>query len=341
VPAARGIDFVGWRTWWSHRVPRRRSLGRLASRVDQAERRMLRPAFSGLAVRVALPQRAAPIGAVRSAPVRRRWDLPALQQTLASYSGHLRHGGSWRAWQGVLARHAWLGFAFALDGWQVRPRWKPDAVEATEGFGAAYRGCVRCAGEQCLVFWRVGRFIEFYGPQRLLAERVLGLRRTWLPRGGYAFTAGFPRRLAPHYATRALRAGVAVALVRAPVAAGFWPTGPTALLVPGAAESGRSYPEGSPVLPSLREDATSPVHEIGQDLSRAMAERRWRRISGVRGSWPCRHAGRGRFPERQASTLEIERSLDLRARSGLNIPAGGAWRCSDRGAAASASPRGS
>lgn len=37
-PVARGIDFVGWKTWASHRVPRRRTLAALGSRLREAER---------------------------------------------------------------------------------------------------------------------------------------------------------------------------------------------------------------------------------------------------------------------------------------------------------------
>jgi hypothetical protein len=61
----------------------------------------------------------------------------------------------------------------------------------------------------------VGRFIEFYGAQRLVAERVLGLRPVYLPRAGYGFAVGFPRRLAYEYARRAMQAGLAVLLVGA------------------------------------------------------------------------------------------------------------------------------
>jgi hypothetical protein len=68
----------------------------------------------------------------------------------------------------------------------------------------------RGAGENCLVFCQVGRFIEFYGGQRLVAARSLGLRTVYTPRAGYAFTVGFPARLSSVYRSRALTAGLAV-----------------------------------------------------------------------------------------------------------------------------------
>jgi hypothetical protein len=66
------------------------------------------------------------------------------------------------------------------------------------------------AGQRCLVFCQVGRYVEFRGPQRLLAERTLGFGRAYLPRAGYAFAAGFPVWLAGHFASRAIARGLTV-----------------------------------------------------------------------------------------------------------------------------------
>ena len=104
---ARGVEFVGWRTWWDHRVPRRRTLGNLQTRLDAFERRAVRPAFSGQARRIALPGRGAACSVER------------LRAVLASYSGLLRHGGAWRAWAAVWARHPWLAALFEREGWEL------------------------------------------------------------------------------------------------------------------------------------------------------------------------------------------------------------------------------
>ena len=34
----RGLDFVGWRTWWNYRLPRRRTLSNLATKLESFER---------------------------------------------------------------------------------------------------------------------------------------------------------------------------------------------------------------------------------------------------------------------------------------------------------------
>ena len=34
-PVARGVEFVGWKTWWNRRLPRRRTLGNLTARLGR------------------------------------------------------------------------------------------------------------------------------------------------------------------------------------------------------------------------------------------------------------------------------------------------------------------
>lgn len=53
-------------------------------------------------------------------------------------------------------------------------------------------------------------YVELYGRQRLLGQRLLGLRPARLPRFGWALAAGFPHRRAADMVLRALRRGVAV-----------------------------------------------------------------------------------------------------------------------------------
>lgn len=79
VPLAvgRGIDFVGWKTWWNRRLPRRRTLGSLRARLELFERAAVRPVWSGVA---------------RSINLRRRDEagsVDRLRSVVASYSGHL------------------------------------------------------------------------------------------------------------------------------------------------------------------------------------------------------------------------------------------------------------
>lgn len=205
-PCARGIDFVGWTTFWNHRRPRRRTLASCDARLTRFARQELQPLWSAVALRLDTE--------------RHSQALPALRATLASYSGHLRHGAAYQEWSALWERHGWLQALFVRqpdDPWRVQARW-PDrpvgglrpSMEHRTGFSHQYQRFIRWAGHDTLVFLQVGRFVEFYGPQRLLAARALRLVRVAIARGGFAFSVGFPLRLRPAYLSRAVRGGYAV-----------------------------------------------------------------------------------------------------------------------------------
>ena|SRR2546427_4682474 len=197
-PVKRGIDFVGWKTWWNHRLPRRQTLSNLAARLQRFGRTAVQTALGGLAQRVNL---------------RRQKDAALLHSMLASYAGHLKHGAAITAWKGMWAERPWLEALFDRRGWTFTRRLSGRAMIGKANFHRQYWALARDAGEHSLVFFQVGRFIEFYGPQRLLASRLLGLRPVPLHRAKFAFTAGFPIRLVDNYFRRALRQGLSVVAV--------------------------------------------------------------------------------------------------------------------------------
>ena len=176
----RGIDFVGWKTWQNRRLPRRRTLDTLGRRLDAFGRLLVRPVGSGIArVDLSLAEESG--------------SLEGLRSTVASYAGHLKHGGAARAWDAAWRERPWLdSLLVRRDGWQVADRWRPRRALLAATFGRRLRLLAGDAGDRALVFVRVGRFIEFRGVQRLLAERVLGLRPAVVPRAGFALVAGFP-----------------------------------------------------------------------------------------------------------------------------------------------------
>jgi hypothetical protein len=176
----RGIDFVGWKTWQDHRLPRRRTLDALGRRLDAFQRTLVRPMGRG-------------IGRVDLRAAEDSGALEGLRSTVASYAGHLKHGGAGRAWDAAWRLRPWLDSLLARKGeWQVADRWRPRRAMVAATFGRRLRLLAGGAGDRALVFVRVGRFIEFRGLQRLLAERVLGLRSAVVPRAGFALVAGFP-----------------------------------------------------------------------------------------------------------------------------------------------------
>ncbi len=198
----RGIDFVGWKTWWNYRLPRRRTLDTVARKLDDFEPRAVRPALGGLAQRVDLNRLEQNGGSQR------------FHSMLASYAGHLKHGAAMGAWQELWAKHRWLEALFDRRAWSFAARWSRRGLLRARTFHAQYWRLARHAGHDSLVFFRVGRFIEFYGPQRLLASRILGLRAARMVRGRFALASGFPTSLCEIYLLRAIRWGVAVVVVR-------------------------------------------------------------------------------------------------------------------------------
>jgi retron-type reverse transcriptase len=219
----KGIDFVGWKTWCNRRLPRRRTLRNMRERLEQFERAAVRPVWSGVA---------------RSIDLRRREEagsVDRLRSVVASYSGHLRHGLALRAWEDTWGKYPWLALLFERRQWSLEERWPRCGIFRAARFHSQYRRLTRHAGVDSLVFFQVGRFIEFYGPQRFLAMRALGLRAAALPRGDYGFRAGFPIQLSHLYALRAIKKGLAVVEVRQlsmPLIKGCRPRVPLGVLIP-------------------------------------------------------------------------------------------------------------
>ena len=129
---------------------------------------------------------------------------------LASYGGHLKHAAAMKCWEELWVKHRWLVALLDRRAWSFAERWSRRRLSRARSYHAHYWALARHAGSDGLVFFR---FIEFYGPQRYLAVRVLGLRSAALRRANYAFTAGFPRLYAA-YLLRASSEGFVVIVVR-------------------------------------------------------------------------------------------------------------------------------
>ncbi|MCK6555458.1 hypothetical protein L6Q96_12895 [Candidatus Binatia bacterium] len=201
-----GVEFVGWRTWWTHRRVRRRTLHNLDEHLAGYRARLVcRMGESGVAT---IPF---PADADRARFKGDAVPLVRLRSTLASYAGHLRQGAAWRQWEAVWDRHEWLDALYVRRGWTVAARCP--AARRAESFARAYAALARAIGPDGLVFVQVGRYIEFFGSQRLVAQRVFGLRPIRSPRAGYALTAGFPIALLRRFVLRALAAGYVVVQV--------------------------------------------------------------------------------------------------------------------------------
>jgi hypothetical protein len=198
----RGIDFVGWKTWWNYRLLRRRTLRNLATKIDSFERTAVRTAFGGLAQRVDLRR------------LDERSSSKKFYSMLASYAGHLRHGAAFKNWEETWTKRAWLRALLERRGWSFGERWSRRRLLRARSFHSQYWRLAIHAGEESLIFFQVGRFIEFYGPQRFLAVQALGLRAVAMDRGRFAIITGFPARLFDFYVRRAIHCDLTVVEVR-------------------------------------------------------------------------------------------------------------------------------
>lgn len=221
--AGNGIDFVGWKTWWNRRLPRWRTLGNLQNRLDFLERSSVQQSPYEKAKCIDLSRH------------EKNDNISRLHSVLASYAGHLQHGLALRQWEETLKRYEWLSALFQRCGWALEKRWQERRILRARTFNSQYWHLTSNANSDCLIFCQVGGFIEFYGPQRSLAMKSLGLRAAALPRGDYFFRAGFPVYLSHIYKARALRQGLTVIEVRqVPTALnrGLRPRLPCTLLIP-------------------------------------------------------------------------------------------------------------
>lgn len=216
VAVKRGVVFVGWRTWWDHRLARRQTVGKLHRVLHHFERHAVRSVFGGTAWRIDLPgsrRRVYSAHSLGDKDADQEMCVDRLRTTIAAYAGHLQHGSSWCEWTRAWERYPWLASLFEHRRWRLIERWLRSDLVRARRFSDQYRRLIRHTGEDCLVFCRIGKFVEFYGPQRLLTEPIFGLQRTCLRRADYAFTAGFPVWLAGRFLRRALRTGKIVVVV--------------------------------------------------------------------------------------------------------------------------------
>ncbi|MBM4267353.1 MAG: RNA-directed DNA polymerase [Deltaproteobacteria bacterium] len=123
-PAGRGADFVGWRTFRSHRLPRHSTIGRLRRTVHEwasAARSPSRPSN-------------ATVLELRSAG---KASMEGLRSRLAPYAGHLCHGASRRDWTTVWSSEPWLAALFSRDEtWRPVPRWSSVRLARAPTFAA-------------------------------------------------------------------------------------------------------------------------------------------------------------------------------------------------------------
>jgi retron-type reverse transcriptase len=234
-PVSSGIDFLGYIVRRRYVLVRRRVVNHFKEKLEWYQERMSERDFvrKKLAVRLKthLQEEETPMPQIRAwvyAPDL----LNGLRAVTASYLGHFAWADSHRLRRALFRRYPVLRAAFILKNSTLVPRYLPSGK--ARNIRAAYRewvpdsgpGPVRGTGllhplwtdkgsdSDVLVFFPVGRFYEFYGPQSAVARRVLGLRPV-IGLRGFREGCGFHRRRLARFLNMALDAGRHVALIRA------------------------------------------------------------------------------------------------------------------------------
>lgn len=192
APVANGIDFLGYIVRRDYRLVRRRVVGHLKERLRAFENELV--------------QTDAHARQYRFDPE----TLDRLAATLASYLGHLKQAQTWRLWQALWARHAFLSRYFRFDAcaWKLVRRY------------TSPRG--RCRARQQYHYWKVcwpdgalffqvGRFIECYDAAPPEWVRWLGLKRMRPNRRGAHY--GFPLHQMARHLRRLLGRGLCVTVI--------------------------------------------------------------------------------------------------------------------------------
>jgi RNA-directed DNA polymerase len=191
-PVSDGVDFLGYIVRRDYLLVRRRVVGHLRERLRQFEKALV-PDGPGYR--------------------RYRFDtavLDELNAVLASYLGHFKLADSFRLRQGLLRDFTFLGEYFGTDLASGTLKRKNKPPPGLRGVARQYRHFRRSfLGD--VLFFQVGKFIEFYQPGDAIVAADLGLRRMARNRRGARY--GFPLARSGGHLLSLLATGRSVTLI--------------------------------------------------------------------------------------------------------------------------------
>lgn len=187
-----GVDFLGYIVRRDYLLVRRRVVGHLRERLRRFESQM-----------------------VLDGPGYRRFrfdaaELGELQAVLASYLGHFKLAATYKLRESLWRRFPFLGEFVSMSAKSGKLARKDVCPAGVRGVARQYRHFRRRFPGDVL-FFQVGRFMEFYQPGDVLIARELGLAGMAANRRGARY--GFPVGQAGRHLLTLLRAGHAVTLI--------------------------------------------------------------------------------------------------------------------------------
>ena len=191
-PVSDGVDFLGYIVRRDYLLVRRRVVGHLRERLRQFEQALLLDGPGYL---------------------RYRFETAALDElnaVLASYLGHFKLADSYKLRQGLWRDFPFLGEYFGLDPASGMLRRKDKTPPGLRGVTRQYRH-FRCCFLGDVLFFQVGKFIEFYQPGDVLVATDLGLQPMAQNRRGARY--GFPLAHSGSHLLSLLAKGRSVTLI--------------------------------------------------------------------------------------------------------------------------------
>lgn len=190
-----GVDFLGYIVRRDYLLVRRRVVGHLRERLQRYERQLV---LEGPGYR------------------RFRFDpakLDEMQAVLASYLGHFKLAASYRLRQRMWRRFSFLGEFMDMAAGSGKLTRKDVCPAGVRGVVRQYQHFRRRFPGDVL-FFQVGRFMEFYQPGDALIARELGLAGMAANRRGARY--GFPVVQAGRHLLALLCLGYVVTLISEP-----------------------------------------------------------------------------------------------------------------------------
>ncbi len=191
-PVSDGVDFLGYIVRRDYLLVRRRVVNNLRGKLRSFEAQLVKQRQYYRVYRYEEPL------------------VEALAGSLASYLGHLSHADSFALQNRIWREFVFLEQYFQIDETQqklIRRHWVTNGFRTVLG---QYR-CFRGFFTSDVLFFQVGRFIEFYGEADQAIAELLGLKRMADNRRGALW--GFPIKQARYYLRRLLKAGFPVVCI--------------------------------------------------------------------------------------------------------------------------------
>ena len=192
APVSNGIDFLGYIVRRDYLLVRRRVVNNLKVKLRDYESRLVSEQHG-----VRCYQFNEPL-------------LDALSATVSSYLGHFKLANCWHLWQSLWARYSFLAQYFDFDAKQWKLVRKYSVPAGLRVVRQQYR-YFRWRFPEDVLFFRVGRFFEFYDIGETPQLASLGLKKMgWNRRGA---RHGFPARNLKQKLSKLLSQGDTVLLI--------------------------------------------------------------------------------------------------------------------------------